>query len=478
MSKWQGIRVFFRPFVAMMFVMSVLAAALPGTPTLAGPPEPSLTEPEPVHIRLAQPLALADVPPGSVTISQVDITADPGTWYNVKAEEFDGASFPPAGWSVETDGGTGWARHTDEYLSANYSAGVEATTSGALDTWLILGGDDGLTLEDMANARLHFSFWLDTEKDAVFFGWATSTDRQNFYGSQLSGSSGGNWVTAEQNLRDYIGAGPVWVAFFVRGQDTRASERVYVDNVTVQGQEPFKFFLPQAMNNYTPPATSFTFSDNFTDTGSGWPHQVNWGGAESEQLNVRGYSNKLMADYAEGAGIIDGACRQSNRYFMRVGNANAPRVIVQAPVEVDAQFTFEADIAYCDTAHNASTGLVFGLNDAETEFYRVILIYDAVDGTVKYAIWRNSATEALILRNTSSSNYLKNGYQTNRVKIVRNGCHLEVWFNGSKEWQTDSECHYTDRRPVGLFHDRYSYYGYTGSTVFNLQVEGAYEPGD
>jgi hypothetical protein len=458
--------------VALLLLVGAAATVMPSTPTLAGPPEPPIPQPEPFHIRLEQPLAGAGVAGEAVPAPPVRIAADPGTWYNLVPEEnFDSSSSLPGGWSANAQSGPEWAIHDQQAVSPSQSAGVMAST-GTLDTWLVYGGSTGFSMEDVVDAELTFNYWLDTEKDAVYFGWAASSDGQNFYGARISGRVGA-WLTGALDMDQYIGDGSMWFAFLVMGEATTGQQNVYVDNVKVRAQEPYKAYFPAVVRNHQ---VSFTFTEDFSDRNSGWPHEVNWGSSESQQLNIRGYTNKLMDDHADGKGYIDSPCRQSDRYFMRIGNPNAPHVIAKAPVQAGARFTLEVDIAYCDSAHGASTGVVFGLNDAVTEYYRVILIYDAVDDTVKYAVWRKSATKNEILVSTSSSSHLKGGYHTNHVKVVREGCTISIYFNDHQVKTLTDECHYTDQRWVGLFHDRYSYYGYTGTTAFNFRLEEAMEP--
>ncbi len=466
----QGSRRFLGVIVILWLVMGATATA---APTLAGPPDPVEPRPEPFHIRLEQPLTGAGATGETALPLPIRPAAAPGTWYNLMAQEFDSGDFPPAGWEVDTKSGvSGWAKHSTQYVSASYSAGVVTTTTGLLNTWLIYGGDAGLAVKNVADAKLSFNYWLDTQKDAVYFGWAASADGQNFYGARVSGRVSA-WLTGEFDLRQYIGDESVWLAFFVMGQATSGNQRVYIDNVTAKGQEPFKLYLPLVLNNYQSAPATFTFTDSFANLTSGWPHRVDWGTTDEEKLNIRGYTDKLMADYpgpdAYHYNIIGGDCRQAGKYFMRVGNPNAPRVVARAPVQVGENFTLEADIAFCDEAHNASAGVVFGLNDAETEFFRVILIHDAVDNTTKYAIWRDGVQ----LVATLGSSYLQGGYNVNHVKVVRDGCTISVYFNDHLERVLNNQCEYRDPRWVGLFHDRYSYIGFTGAVADDFRVEGA-----
>lgn len=480
-AKEQGSCRFLWPAIAMTLLVVVMATAVPGTPTLAGLPDPPISQPEPFYIRLERPLAGAGVAGEAVPTSQVRIAADPGAWYNLMAEEFDGDTFPPANWSVDTGNGAGWGKQTAQHVSGSYSAGVVTTTTGTLKTCLFYGGDAGFAVQNVANAELNFNFWLDTEKDAVYFGWAASADGQNFYGARVSGA-GRTWLTGVLDMQQYIGDDSVWIAFFVIGEATTGEQNVYLDNVVVRGLEPYYVYLPASLRNYEPPASTFTFTDDFSDVNSGWPHIVNWGSSDTQKKNVYGYTDKLVADYPNDYEVIGGACRQAGTYFMRVGHTDyGVLVVAKAPVQTGDQFTLEADIAFCDEAYNASTGIVFGLNDTGTELYRVMLIYQRDQpwvGDIKYSIWRVPAAGAIVkLVESAPSDHLRwegeSGYNVNHVKVVRDGCKIEVYFNGSLEWSTTSECAYTDQRWVGLIHDKWPEIGRTGAVVDNFVVEGA-----
>jgi len=467
--------------VALLLLVGTVVTAMPSTPTLAGPPDPPIPQPEPFYIRLEQPLAGLDVAVEPLS-GPIHTAVEPGEWYNLIAEEFDQDPatnpFPPQGWEVQTTTEPGWARRDEQWVSdgdyGGFSAGVVMTTTGTPNTWLFYGGDagTGISLEDVADAKLDFKYWLNTEytidDEAVYFGWAASSDGQNFYGARISGRVGA-WLTGVLDMQQYIGDDSVWIAFFVIGEATAGEQHVYVDNVRVRGKEPYEVYLPTIMNNYEPPPTIFTFTDDFSDLNSGWPHILQWGSSYEEQGYITGYTDKFVADYPNDYTIVGGACRRPKTYFMRNGEW-AERIIAKPGLMAGSQFVMEVDIAYCDDALFASTGLVFGLNDSHTEFYRVILIYDpGGGGTLKYAVWRDSK----ILVSTSPSSYLNGGYNTNRVKVVRDGCNISLYFNNHLEWSKSDECHYMDQRQVGLFHDRFPGHGKTGATLDNFRLEGA-----
>ena len=464
--------------LVLLLLVGATMATMPSAPTLAGPPEPEVPQPEPFFIRLDQPLVGGGTGGTTISTSQVHVAVPGGTWYDLMPTQgFDGGVFPPENWSVSTESGAGWGQQTAQHVSGSYSAGVATTATGTLDTWLVYGGDTGFSLVDVADAELKFSYWLDTEPsggDPVYFGWAASPDGQSFYGARISGSVG-QWLTGELDLKQYVNDDSVWFAFFVSGTSTSGSQEVYVDDVTVRAMEPYKVYLPTTARNFT---ATFTFTDNFSNLGSGWPHQVNWGSSAPQQQNVYGYTDKLIADYPSDYTVIGGDCRQAGTYFMRVGSVDhGDKVIAKGPVQAEDQFTLEADIAFCDNEPFASAGVLFGINDAGNEYYRVILIYDA-GGSIKYAIWRN---DSIILKSTSSSGHLKwegQGFNTNRVKVVRDGCSISVFFNDGLAWSTTSECHYTDQRWVGLFHDKFPGSEKTGAVVDNFVLEGALSPGN
>ncbi|UCC64234.1 MAG: hypothetical protein JSV36_04030 [Anaerolineae bacterium] len=472
----KGSRRFLRPVVALLLLVGAVAAAMPSMPSLAGPPDPTTPEVEPFYARLEQPLTSQGVT-GQPLALQTQIAADPLDWYNLMAEEFDQGSSLPATWTVTAWSGPEWEIHDEQSVSPPNSAGVTTTTSGRLNTWLFYGGDTGFPVQDVANAELIFNYWLDTEKDVVYFGWAASSDGQSFYGARTSGRVRG-WLTGVLDMRQYIGDGSVWIAFFVvtaDAQDAVGEQRIYLDNTRVRGKEPYYVHFPEMMKNHS---TTFIFTDDFSNVSSGWPYVVKWGSADEKKRWVQGYTNKLMADYPADYDVIGGDCRKEDRYFMRVGSRDyGAKVIARAPVQAGSRFTLEADIAFCDTENFASAGLVFGLNDAHTQYYRVILIYD-VGGSIKYAIWRD---DSVILKNVSTSPHLewkKGGFGRNTVKVVRDGCKIWVYFNDALAWSTTSECHYTDRRWVGFFHDRYPGTELTGATTDDFRLEGALQPDD
>jgi hypothetical protein len=463
---------FLGPIVVLLFLMGTIVIARPSTPTLAGPPDPEIPQPEPFYIHLDQPL----IGPGVAESSSVPVhvATNPGSWYNLMAQTFEDSSFPPGGWQLTGDDGwQRWSGAADPKMDTA-SAGITDTTA-LTDSWLVYGPTNLLAVSDIANAKFEFSFWLDSEKDSGWFGWAASTDGRNFYGARISGSVG-QWLTGRLDMVPYLGDDSVWVAFFFLGGGP--GNGVYVDNVTLQGVKPFKVYLPSSMKDYT---SSFTFTDDFGNVNSGWPHKVNWGSSDSQKKNVYGYTNKLMADYpgtdSYHWSVIGGDCRKTGKYFVRVGTDYGDKIIARGPVQVGAHFTIEADIAFCDDDDFASTGILFGLNDAGTQYYRVILIYDR-GGSIKYAVWQD---DWKILRNTRGSDHLKwegNGFNTNRVKIERDGCNLSIYFNGGLEWSTTTACSYTDQRWVGIFHDKFPGHGNTGALVDNFVVENALLPSD
>jgi len=467
----KGSRRFLRPVVALLLLVGAVAAAMPSMPSLAGPPDPTTPEVEPFYVRLEQPLTDQGVT-GQPLALQTRIAADPGDWYNLMAQKFEGSTFPPDGWQLVGD--TGWQRWSgaDDPKMDNASAGITNTTTTPNGSWLVYGPISLPAAIEMADAKFDFSYWLDSEKDQAWFGWAASSDGQSFYGARTSGRVR-SWLTGVLDMRQYIGDDSVWVAFYFKGSGP--GNGVYVDNVTLQGLEPHLVLFPEMMKNHS---TTFIFTDDFTDVSSGWPHVVTWGSTDMKRRWVQGYTNKLMADYAADYDVIGGDCRKEDRYFMRVGSKDyGAKVIARAPVQAGSRFTLEADIAFCDTENFASAGLVFGLNDAHTQYYRVILIYD-VGGSIKYAIWRD---DSVILKNVSTSPHLewkKGGFGRNTVKVVRDGCKIWVYFNDALEWSTTSECYYTDRRWVGFFHDKYPGTEFTGATADDFSLEGALEPGE
>jgi hypothetical protein len=96
------------------------------------------------------------------------------------------------------------------------------------NSWLVYGPTDELTTYDIANARFRFSYWLDSEQDVGWFGWAASSDGQAFYGARVSGPVR-QWLTGELDMAQYLSEEMVWVAFFFLGGGP--GNGVYVDDV-------------------------------------------------------------------------------------------------------------------------------------------------------------------------------------------------------------------------------------------------------
>ena len=93
------------PVVALLLLVGTVVTAMPSTPTLAGPPDPPIPQPEPFHIRLEQPLTGPGVAAEPLS-APIHVAADPGEWYDLMAETFEDSTFPPDGW--ESTGNGGW----------------------------------------------------------------------------------------------------------------------------------------------------------------------------------------------------------------------------------------------------------------------------------------------------------------------------------------------------------------------------------
>jgi len=215
---------FLGPVVVLLFLVMTATLAMSSTPMLASPPDPTTPRPEPFYIRLEQPLVGPGTPAKPLS-APIQIAADPGEWYDLALVEGFEGTFPPENWQIVND--SGWHRWDGEPRIDSASAGITDTTTMA-NSWLVYGPTDELATYDIANARFRFSYWLDSEQDVGWFGWAASSDGQAFYGARVSGPVR-QWLTGELDMAQYLSEEMVWVAFFFLGGGP--GNGVYVDDV-------------------------------------------------------------------------------------------------------------------------------------------------------------------------------------------------------------------------------------------------------
>ncbi|MFZ5916303.1 MAG: hypothetical protein ACOYZ7_05195 [Chloroflexota bacterium] len=381
-----------------LMLAAALAPAAPHSVTWADAPMRSEL-PQSLPIRV-EPFSfqLPQRPGGAgadASAAPVHIAAS-GDWSEVMSSGFE-ASFESEGWEVQ---GTGWARTSDESNGGSYSAGVE-NFDDAPDTCLIYGGAGGESLQNLANARLEFSFWLATASD-IYLSWAASSDGVNFDGHRASGQVSG-WLSTAMDLKQFVGDGSVWLAFCIVGSGSGAGQNVYLDDVSIAGQEPYWLYLPAALSNYAPPSRDF--HDNFSDPNSGWPVE------HVEQSPTY----EIHRDYVDG------------RYWMKLNYIWFHRAFAM-PVGVSASgdYTLQVDLMYDFGDYRAEWGVIFEANDDATSYYMVTLYRYGPD--LLYRIRRTTSGGEVDLADEGAPWFLQtNSWQWSYIRIVREGDEIRFY---------------------------------------------------
>jgi hypothetical protein len=166
------------------------------------------------------------------------------SWYTIMTEGFEGA-FPSGSWALS--GNPTW--DDDDYKPY----------SGSRSAWCARGGSLGLdpqysyypnnmnafmtygpfSLSDAVDAELLFYYWNRSELNYDKLFWGASTNGTNFYGTAVSGDSGG-WIyvnfdlTNVYTLGNLTGHSNVWIGFQFTSDATNVSDGAFVDNIVLQ----------------------------------------------------------------------------------------------------------------------------------------------------------------------------------------------------------------------------------------------------
>jgi hypothetical protein len=191
------------------------------------------------------------VPTGGTATANFSLVAS-STWTNITTENFESA-FPKTGWAVaDYYAGSGeyyWGKRTCRPHSGSYSGwGVGAGANGAglscgsdypnfAFSWLIYGP---FSLTGASDAELLYDAWVNSELDYDEFFVGASIDNDMFYGSSVSGNSGG-WTSDNFDLTDVytlgnlMGQSQVWITFmFASDSSITYPEGAYVDNIVLR----------------------------------------------------------------------------------------------------------------------------------------------------------------------------------------------------------------------------------------------------
>jgi hypothetical protein len=172
-------------------------------------------------------------------------------WNTIMSENFESV-FPSGLWSVFDCNGSAYGEYywdDDDYkpYSGSWSAWAANGGANGLDpqyyyypnnacSWMVYGPFD---LSDAVDAELLFYYWNRSESCCDYFGWYASANGTNFYGTRVSGDSGG-WryvnfdLTSVPGLGNLVGDSSVWIAFVFTSDSSVVYDGPFVDNVFLQ----------------------------------------------------------------------------------------------------------------------------------------------------------------------------------------------------------------------------------------------------
>ena len=392
------------PGVLALLLVAVVASGTVNSPTWANPPDDTPTPQTP----LIEPFSFQlKEPPGGVTATVAATSVRPtagGDWSDLMNTSFEEGVPPNELWEVQ--GEDIWITSTLAY-SGTYSAAVE-DFSGAPTTWLVYGGANGFSLDDLIDARLNFAYWLDTDED-TYFGWAASADGVSFYGARTSGRVQ-SWLLGSLDLKQLIGDDSVWIAFTISGDGSGSSQNIYLDDVTLRIQEPYRIHLPLIVRNYSScPYPCLIYQDDFSDPLSGWPREhSHYGKVE------------IHRDYQDGT------------YNMEIKEEWFTAIYAMAPnVELPKNYIVQFAMRYDFWDWNADWGVIVNATGEPGACY--MLTSMNASGSVMYKIrYRSSKGKETTLASGDAKKLLKNNDKWRTARVVRqgDGISFEVYKDG------------------------------------------------
>lgn len=190
-----------------------------------------------------------DLPPVYVPLVAKNFTYVPPVWTNIMTENLEG-SFPSGGWSVF--GGTLTEEiYWDDDDFKPYQGGRSAWPANGgpygldpqyfdypndLFSWMEYGP---FSLSDALDAELQFYYWNQSELDYDYLFWGASVNGTDFYGTSVSGNSGG-WqfvnfdLTNVYVLGDLAGEPEVWIGFAFWSDESITDQGAFVDNIVLR----------------------------------------------------------------------------------------------------------------------------------------------------------------------------------------------------------------------------------------------------
>lgn len=239
------------------------SASLCPTPTPTGTPTPT---PSPTPTGTPTPTSTPTPTPGGPTPTYTPMptpggpTPTPSGWEILVNTDFEGEF--PTPWTVYDDNGT----TNGEYYWGKrdcraYVGGLAQVQGLGYSGWAVGAGANGAGLSCGSNypnnarssmeygpfslvgataADLKFKLWLNTESDYDYVCYGASIDGTDFYGTCVSGNSGG-WVDRTLDLSNVytlgnlLGQPQVWVVlWFYSDSSITYSEGAYVDNIVLR----------------------------------------------------------------------------------------------------------------------------------------------------------------------------------------------------------------------------------------------------
>ena len=197
-------------------------------------------------------------------------------WQDIMTENFEG-SFPGTTWTL--GGNPTWGKDDYEPYTGTYSGWCARGGSlgqdpqyyyypNNMNAWMLYGP---FNLTGASDAELNFYFWLQSELNYDGLFWGASVNGNNFYGSGVSGDSGG-WLynsfdlTSVPTLGNLAGQSSVWIAFVFTSNASNFDDGAFLDEIALR-KYPTAGPTP-TISSITPSSASAGTGSNVTIGGS------------------------------------------------------------------------------------------------------------------------------------------------------------------------------------------------------------------
>lgn len=256
----------------------------------------------------------------SVPQSPYDLYQDSG-WTLIVEETFE-SDFPTGNWQVFDANGTADGEYfwdDDDYLphKGAWSAWpANGGTNGVdpeqyyypnnLRSWMVFGPFD---LSEASYAEMAFAYWNQSELNYDSLFWGASLDNDTFYGTRVSGDSGG-WKNeifsfAEvPELGDITGQRAVWICFVFESDTSVVDDGPYLDDIKIMRYFPDAPNLtPDAPSGWTYPIVPSVVTDTHTvdDISPDSTVYIDWNVANMGSDIAQEFDTCLLIDGSEQA---------------------------------------------------------------------------------------------------------------------------------------------------------------------------------